>query len=198
MKSLIKSLAPVVFLFLFMACSSSRKISSSKNTNKNKVDNLSDANSKSGNTASPTKKGDLESTNLNADVNIPPQIVAESFNKSFPEVYNASWSIPIGMATPRKNGWSLYTANFHMNDIKHSITYTEKGDLFETREEIKPEQLPPSVHNTIKAKYPNGSILSTSSVKNSKVIGSYFVILRPEFDATIIELMFTEDGKITK
>ncbi len=129
-------------------------------------------------------------------VPLPPTLVEKTFNSNFPSATSVVWT----KVKPSLGGISTtgFRANFQLQHVKNEVIYDESGSLLEMREEILPEQLPPTVYNAIKTQYPSVYILSATAFKKSHINGSYAAIILPYAQSEHIEVILMENGTFVK
>jgi len=116
---------------------------------------------------------------------LPPIPVNTIFKSNYPKATEVFW----------KKEVSDYKVNFVLSENRNSLVYSENGTLLETRVQILPDQLPPTIYTAIQNKYPNSMIISATTLKNSKGEGSYTAIIRTGTDKMEIkEIVMMENG----
>ena len=88
-----------------------------------------------------------------------PKAVVESFNKHFKGVEAENWD-------KEKDG--TYEAEFDLNKVETSATFSENGKLLETETEIPVKALPKSVTDYISKNYPNHKIAEAAKIIDDK------------------------------
>jgi uncharacterized membrane protein YkoI len=64
-----------------------------------------------------------------------------------------------------EHGKTVFEAEFDLDDMDHTITVSENGDVIEEEVEVKPASLPAAVTAAAKSKYPDGKIDEANTVK---------------------------------
>jgi len=131
-----------------------------------------------------------------------PATTRTSFETKYPGASNVSWAhyetdVPIDWTWI---GWpamddSDYVATFNMDNSNYWVWYDETGNWIGTVTEVNTSGLPNSVNNTIKAQYPNFTIVSAKK-ENDKNRTAYEVKLENGSDKAT--LLIDENGKILK
>jgi hypothetical protein len=116
----------------------------------------------------------------------PPSQVASAFKKDFPAVKKAGWEMEDGN----------YEAEFTTNGGEQSALYDDTGHRLEVETEIKVEELPQTVRDYIKEKYPASKINEASKIVNNKGVTTYEAEVGKGKEKT--DLIFDSNGKFIK
>ncbi len=176
------------------ACGTSKKLQASKTQveqlKKDSIETHRKLNDK--NTLTITKERPIKSKA--ASKPFPPLVVDKKFKSTYPSATEVTWTKVIPLIKFKNKSIRDYKANFIVQENKNIVIYSEKGDVIELREQILPEQLPQNIYTAINTKYPEGRILSTSTIKHSKTNGSYTAIIKPNAQTEEIEVILMENG----
>jgi len=122
---------------------------------------------------------------LFASAQTPPKSVTDNFAKKFAGATAVKWD------SEEENEWE---AEFKMNGAEMSASFDKAGAWLETEKEISKKDLPATVTNAIKAKFPKAKIEEASEIQTPDFKG-YEVAL--EDGETDMEVLVTADGKLT-
>ena len=116
--------------------------------------------------------------------NKPPQKVQSAFSEKFTSVKSLKWE-------KENNGWE---AEFKMNDMKMSASFTEAGEWLETETEIKTKDVPADIINAVKSKFVGWNIDEVEKLEKPDFKG-YEVDLKMKKSEK--EILVSETGEIT-
>lgn len=115
-----------------------------------------------------------------------PVVVKSSFQKDFPTAELLNWEKERGR----------YEATFHVNRVEMSATYNKSGYRKEVEKGIEESQLPASVFEYIKKKYPDYKLKSASQLTTDKGVMTYEAEIMK--GTKTIGLIFDSNGKYRK
>ncbi|HEY0272475.1 MAG TPA: PepSY-like domain-containing protein [Chitinophaga sp.] len=95
-----------------------------------------------------------------------PAPVKEAFSQSFADVTDAKWT---------RTGGGNWAAAFDKQDIKTTAVYKPEGTWVSTHSEFQPNNIPETVLNTVKAKYPSASVKDATRIERADVASYYKV-----------------------
>lgn len=130
----------------------------------------------------------------NTSTPLPPAVVAKAFKTKYPAATEVVWTKRMPTVKVKNKNTRDYKVHFTLDDKNNSQVYAENGTLIETREQILPDQLPPNISTAIKSKYPDSSILSAATIRNSKIQASFIAVIKTEEYPEGKELMLQENG----
>ena len=113
-----------------------------------------------------------------------PDNVKKEFVKKFPVAQSVKWN------NEEANEWE---AEFKTNGKEMSASFDNNGVWLETETEITAKDLPISVVNTLKDKFPGFKTGEISAIENPQMKG-YELALKKE--GTSLEVIFDNSGKV--
>lgn len=114
--------------------------------------------------------------------NIPKEII-ETFNANFKGSTVESWD-------KEKDGG--YEAEFDLNGVETSATFSVEGKLLETEQEIEQSVLPSSVSEYVKTNYAGKSIDEVAKITTGEGVVKY------EVEIEKVDLIFDDKGNLLK
>ena len=136
----------------------------------------------------------LPTYDTKAYVPLPPTSIEDNFKSKYPSASDVVWVKKMPLVKSKNPNASDYKATFVLSGNNNSVIYSDMGELIETREQLSPDQLSQNIYNAIIKKYPDATIVSASSFKNSKINGSYAAIIKTASQAGELEVILTENG----
>lgn len=112
-----------------------------------------------------------------------PQGIIETFNSNFKGSTVESWE---------KENDGGYEAEFDLNGIETSATFSAEGQLIETEQEIEESTLPSSVSDYLKINYAGKSIDEVAKITTGEGMVKYEVEIENK------DLIFDENGNLSK
>ncbi len=197
MKTTLYSLALLMLVTcaLFTACGPSKKLQFSKAQVKqlkkdsietrHKLDEKNTANKDK----TKTSKSTLATFDTKAYKPLPPIVVENSFKSKYASATEVVWTKKMPLVKVKNKDTRYYKADFLMEKNTNSVVYSENGELIEVRAQILADQLPPNIHDAITKKYPNATIVSATTFKNTKINGSYTAIIKAQSEEKEVILM---------
>ncbi len=110
-----------------------------------------------------------------------PKAIIESFNTNFKGSIVESWD-------KEKDGG--YEAEFELNGVETSATFSTDGNLLETEREIEQSALPTSVNEYVKTNYEGKSIDEVAKITTGEGIVKY------EVEIENVDLIFDDKGNL--
>ncbi len=108
-----------------------------------------------------------------------PEVVIESFNVNFKDVKADNWE---------KERDGSYEAEFDLNNIETSATFSADGKLLETEQEIEKEDLPQAVIEYLKTNYTDKNIDEAAKITTGEGIVKFEVEIENK------DLIFDDKG----
>lgn len=196
MKNIPKIVIYIIAPILFLGLISCKKTATNKSTSKSKIqsktaDSLTNAPKTNAKNILNVPKKILVNDNLNT---FPPASVSTSFKTNFPITTQLAWT-KISHTMPFKTANTyFYKAEFKRENNQNTATYTESGELVESKVKILPEQLPQNIYDAIKKKYTDAQILSAYTYKSTQNSATYFVLIKFPLQLQEKELTIMENG----
>ncbi|MFN0047521.1 MAG: hypothetical protein ACKVOU_00190 [Cytophagales bacterium] len=125
---------------------------------------------------------------------MPPEQVKMAFRSQFPTVSSEIWSEKTPLIMKENSKDRLFKVAFEFNKKKNWLTFSENGQLIETKVEILPEHLPPYLVNSIKIKYPEARIISATTYKSVRKEGNYTANLITQPNSDEKQIVLLENG----
>lgn len=125
----------------------------------------------------------ITSCNQKADESAIPKGIIETFNANFKGSTVESWD---------KENDGGYEAEFDLNGVETSATFSSDGKLIETEQEIEESALPTAISEYLKTNYSSKSIDEVAKITTGEGIIKYEV----EIEKT--DLIFDEKGNLLK
>ena len=125
----------------------------------------------------------ITSCNQKADESAIPKGIIETFNANFKGSTVESWD---------KENDGGYEAEFDLNGVETSATFSSDGKLIETEQEIEESALPTAISEYLKTNYSSKSIDEVAKITTGEGIIKYEV----EIEKT--DLIFDEKGNLFK
>lgn len=198
-KTQILALILLVPLFIF-SCRSGKKIgSTTQGKNGQMTKEVSKSNTKTDVKTDVKRKPDKQTTVVKKETDfapVPPLIVENNFKSSYNNATNVVWFKEVPNHNLAAKESTDYRVMFAMLEMRNSAIYDVNGDLVEIRMQINPDQMPNIVHEKIKLKYTDCTILSASTVKNKHHKGAYVVFLKSQAIPESKEIVITDMGEI--
>lgn len=115
----------------------------------------------------------------------PPKSAADNFNMKFQNATKVKWE------QEEENEWE---AEFKMNGDEMSACFDNAGQWLETEKELKENELPATVFDTVNAEYAGYKIEEAAEIEKPDFKGYEIAIEKGKEE---LELLVTADGKIT-
>lgn len=112
-----------------------------------------------------------------------PKEIIESFNANFKGSTVESWD-------KENNGG--YEAEFELNGVESSATFSSEGKLLETEQEIEESSLPNSISEYLKTNYSDKNIDEVAKITTGEGVIKY------EVEIEKADLIFDDKGNILK
>lgn len=125
----------------------------------------------------------IASCTQKADESGVPKEIIESFNTNFKGGTVESWD-------KEKDGG--YEAEFDLNGVETSATFSPNGQLIETEQEIDESALPSSIAEYLKINYDGKSIDEVAKITTGEGIVKY------EVEIEKVDLIFDDKGNLSK
>ena len=125
----------------------------------------------------------ITSCNQKADESGIPKEIIEAFNANFKGSTVESWD---------KENDGGYEAEFELNGIESSATFSSKGKLLETEQEIEESSLPNSITEYLKTNYSDKNIDEVAKITTGEGLIKY------EVEIEKADLIFDDKGNILK
>jgi Protein of unknown function (DUF2874). len=111
-----------------------------------------------------------------------PTVVKDAFQKAYPTINDVAWSMD----------GNSFVAEYDVNKVDMSVTYTAEGKLIETEMEISVSSLPQGVMEYILKNYKEEEVTETLRVTDAKGIVTYKV------EISSFDLIFDSKGNFIK
>ena len=125
----------------------------------------------------------ITSCNQKADESGIPKEIIEAFNANFKGSTVESWD---------KENDGGYEAEFELNGVESSATFSSKGKLLETEQEIEESSLPNSITEYLKTNYSDKNIDEIAKITTGEGLIKY------EVEIEKADLIFDDKGNILK
>lgn len=125
----------------------------------------------------------ITSCNQKADESGIPKEIIEAFNANFKGSTVESWD---------KENDGGYEAEFELNGVESSATFSSKGKLLETEQEIEESSLPNSITEYLKTNYSDKNIDEVAKITTGEGLIKY------EVEIEKADLIFDDKGNILK
>lgn len=125
----------------------------------------------------------ITSCNRKADESGIPKEIIEAFNANFKGSTVESWD---------KENHGGYEAEFELNGIETSATFSSEGKLLETEQEIEDSSLPNSISEYLKTNYSDKNIDEVAKITTGEGVIKY------EVEIEKVDLIFDDKGNVLK
>lgn len=125
----------------------------------------------------------ITSCNQKADESGIPKEIIDAFNANFKGSIVESWD---------KENDGGYEAEFELNGVESSATFSSKGKLLETEQEIEESSLPNSITEYLKTNYSDKNIDEVAKITTGEGLIKY------EVEIEKADLIFDDKGNILK
>ena len=116
----------------------------------------------------------------------PPENVKKEFSQKFADAKSVKWD------SEEANEWE---AEFKMNGKEMSACFNNTGKWLETEAEVRAEELPSAVTNTLKNEFPGFKAGESSTIENPEMKGFEIALKNKEKEITVI---INADGTVLK
>lgn len=115
-----------------------------------------------------------------------PAVVKTAFNKKFPAVKKVDWD---------KEGKTQWEAEFDFGGKEMSANFDLQGNWKETETELKKDEIPPVVKDSLTAQYPDYKVKEVAFTETPE-FSAYEIVIKK--DKSKLEIMMDKTGKVLR